>query len=105
MNQVIELDAYEFNEKIASDKSAIIIDVRTFQEYNSGHIPNSILLDIYQPSFPEKILELDREKNYLLYCRSGSRSYNAASFMLSNGFKNVNHLKDGILSWNKKLDL
>ncbi|MBK7630112.1 MAG: rhodanese-like domain-containing protein [Ignavibacteriales bacterium] len=104
MNDVINLSAPDFSDKIINDNSAVIIDVRTPQEFNDGHIPNSLLIDIYNPTFSEKITKLDKEKKYYIYCRSGNRSYYAGVFMLEQGFTNVHHLEEGILSWTEKLE-
>ena len=104
MNDIINLSAIEFSQKIKSDNSAVIIDVRTPQEFSDGHIPTSKLIDIYNPTFQSKILELDRSKNYYIYCRSGNRSYHAGGFMLAEGFTSVQHLEEGIISWTEKLE-
>ena len=104
MIELLNLNAQEFSEKIFEDEKAVIIDVRTQQEYYDGHIPSSILIDIYNPKFPQKIAELDKTKNYYIYCRSGNRSYHAGVFMLSEGFTSVQHLEDGIISWTDKLE-
>ncbi len=101
---VVNLRAQDFANKIITDESAVVIDVRTPREFTDGHIPNSILIDIYNPIFQEKVLSLDKTKNYYIYCRSGSRSYNAGMFMLSKGFSNVHHLADGIICWIDKLE-
>lgn len=105
MEELLNLNAPDFYNKITSDKLAVIIDVRTPDEYRDGHIPNSILIDIYNPKFPQKITELDKTKNYYIYCRSGNRSYHAGVFMLSEGFNFVSHLEDGIISWKEKLEI
>lgn len=105
MEELLNLNAQEFYNKITSDDMAVILDVRTPDEYNGGHIPNSILIDIYNPKFPQKISELDKDKNYYIYCRSGNRSYHAGVFMLSEGFAFVSHLEDGIISWKEKLEI
>lgn len=104
MEKLLELSKNEFAEKIFNDKLAIIIDVRTPEEFFSGHIPNSLLIDFYHPNFQKKILELPKDKNYYLYCRSGNRSFYAGNFMLQNGFDRVHHLKDGIIYWDKTLE-
>lgn len=104
MNSVVNLSASDFSDKIVNDKLAVVVDVRTLQEFNDGHIFNSLLIDIYNPTFTEKISELDKAKNYYIYCRSGSRSYHAGVFMLQQGFNNVHHLEEGINSWNASLE-
>lgn len=93
------LTSQEFYHRISTDDNAVIIDVRTPLEYRDGHLPNSILIDIYNPTFQSRILELDKSKNYYLYCRSGNRSHHAGVFMLSEGFLSVHHLEDGIIDW------
>ncbi|MBZ4683287.1 MAG: hypothetical protein PWP46_658 [Fusobacteriaceae bacterium] len=52
----------------------IVLDVRTPEEYNNGHVANSINIDFYSNKFVENIKKLDRNKKYILYCRSGNRS-------------------------------
>lgn len=104
MEELQNLNADEFSAKILNDENAIIIDVRTQQEFESGHISNALLFDIYSPKFSNKILELDKSKNYYVYCRSGNRSFHAGTFMLSEGFNSVYNLEDGIISWKDKLE-
>ena len=73
-----------------------IIDVRTKEEFEQGHINGATHIDIYSPSFEGKITELDKTKSYLVYCTSGSRSMHAVMFMRKNGFENVENLGGGI---------
>ena len=95
-----DLDSDTFGGKILNDKNAVILDVRTKEEHVVNRIPNSILIDIYQPDFLSRIDQLDRSKNYYIYCRSGSRSGNAINHMVRMGFERVYHLQYGIISWN-----
>jgi len=104
MKNPINLSAFDFQKRISSDEKAVIIDVRTPQEFNEGHIQNSVLIDIYNPNFQINILALDKTKNYYIYCRSGKRSFHAGVFMLSEGFTSVQHLEEGIISWSEKLE-
>ena len=103
-NSVINLDSDAFADKYRNDSNGVLIDVRTINEYDNGHIPESKLIDIYLPTFPQKIGELDKEKNYYIYCRSGNRSHHAGVFMLQQGFKTVFNLADGILDWHEPLE-
>jgi len=103
-NSIIELDPSEFSQKIKDDVNAVLLDVRTPNEHNDGHIPNSILMNIYDPAFIDDIQKLDRNKNYYLYCRSGNRSYQAGQLMIQLGFKNVYNLNSGILGWDEPLE-
>lgn len=98
-----ELTSNEFENEIKKNPNAVIIDVRTPAEYQSGHIPNALNIDISSAEFPEKIDELDRNKDYYVYCRSGGRSTTACQYMVSVGFKNVNNLFGGVLSYEGEL--
>ncbi len=95
---MINENPIDFETSIA-DGSVIILDVRTPEEFNEGHIEHALNIDIYGDEFAVRILALDPAKNYGVYCRSGKRSLDAIDFMESNGFTTIHHLKDGILSW------
>lgn len=83
-----------------ADENAVILDVRTVEEYNNGFIPNSVLIDIQDPAkFTEEIEKLDQSKNYYVYCRSGKRSMLACQVMENMGFTNLANLEGGILDW------
>ncbi len=103
-NNVKNINADLFEEKIKSDINAVIIDVRTHEEYRSARIPNSVLMDIYSTNFFDKIEKLDRSKSYYVYCHSGARSYSAAGEMMKIGFENVYNLAEGIISWNGEIE-
>ena len=98
------LDAETFREMLTKDTDAVLIDVRTLWENNQSRIPNSLLIDINNPVFAEEIDKLDKNKNYFLYCRSGSRSYYACAYMMKIGFKNVYNLKPGIIGWKGEVE-
>lgn len=97
---VENLSAEEFEKKLIEDKNAMLIDVRTRVEHNTSRLPNSVLIDIYHPTFLMDIHKLDRTKNYYLYCRSGNRSYIAGQQMKKMGFGEVYNLQPGIIGWN-----
>jgi len=76
-----------------------VIDVRTPGEYHSGHIPDARLLNLMDPSFKMKASELDPEKTYYVYCRSGSRSMTACRVMAEAGLKKLFNVKFGLMGW------
>jgi rhodanese-related sulfurtransferase len=80
-------------------KDFVILDVRTAEEFASGHLANAINIDIYKADFKTKISELDRNYKYLVYCRTGSRSAQAAGVMNDLGFKEIYDLGGGITRW------
>ncbi|MDX9705640.1 MAG: rhodanese-like domain-containing protein [Weeksellaceae bacterium] len=73
----------------------ILLDVRTPEEFAEGHIPNAINLDVNSENFDSKIKELDPDKTYYVYCRSGKRSTKAVNKLHQEGFHDLVHLKDG----------
>ena len=79
---------------VNSSTNLIIIDVRTREEYLAGNIPNSINVDVLSQDFKSKIDMLDKNKEYLVYCRSGNRSAIASSIMSTNGFLNIYNLQN-----------
>jgi rhodanese-related sulfurtransferase len=81
------------------EENGVLIDVRTAEEYNAGYIDGADNIDIMSPDFQTKIQELDPNKAYYIYCRSGARSASACGAMFSWGFKNVNNLANGIIGW------
>jgi rhodanese-related sulfurtransferase len=95
---MINLDASKFAEKIA-ESDVVVLDVRTPEEFNGGHILNAINIDIYNDYFNSDISTLDKSKSYAVYCRSGKRSVDASNEMDSIGFKTTYNLSGGIIEW------
>ena len=79
---------------INESTNLVILDVRTREEYLAGNIPNSINVDVLSQDFKSKIDMLDKNKEYLVYCRSGNRSAIASSIMSTNGFLNIYNLQN-----------
>ena len=101
---MIDLGQEELLEKLDDDDKAFIIDVRTEEEYEESHIPNSTLIDIKDPkSFIEEIENLDKDLNYYVYCHSGVRSVQACQIMKTFGINNVYNLLGGISEWSGEL--
>lgn len=95
---IVTVDNAGFAEAISDTSAVILIDVRTPEEFNAGHIPGAVNIDVKSPDFRDKILGLDNKKTAAVYCRSGVRSLKAASILSSEGFRVLN-LKDGFLGW------
>ena len=77
----------------------IILDVRTPREFAAGHIAGAHNIDFYAQSFAQEFKRLDREKTYLIYCRSGNRSGQLMRAVEKLQFKKVFHLERGLLDW------
>ena len=81
---------------------AIVIDVRSPQEYREAHLPNAKIINIQDADFIQKISQLDPEAHYYVYCRSGGRSSSACQLMSKQGFRNLYNLSGGIMAWKAK---
>lgn len=92
------LDAAEFAQKI-SQSTVVLLDVRTPAEFNEGHIPNAVNIDVLAEYFSADIETLDKSKEYAVYCRSGKRSVDAAYVMGEAGFDKTFNLTGGIIEW------
>ena len=86
--------------KYKSDEKAVVLDVRTEDEFNEGYIANAINIDIHSgQEFIDAIENLDKNENYYVYCRSGMRSAKACEIMNQLGFENAYNLEGGITEW------
>lgn len=92
-------EAKKLIEKNKDNPNFEIIDVRTEMEFEEGHIENAKLINIYSSDFVKKITKLDKNKTYLVYCRTGARSSYAVNIMANLKFGNVYNLAEGIINW------
>lgn len=93
------ISSKKFERKIKK-KNAVVLDVRTTEEYNESFIPKAINYNVMDSlNFVKAVQPLDKNKKYYLYCRSGRRSGKALVMMKNMGFKNVLHLSGGITAW------
>jgi len=94
-------EANELIEEKNENSEFVILDVRTIEEHETGHIPDSVNINYKSPKFKEEVSKLDKEKIYLTYCRSGTRSTESAEIMKELGFENIYMIDGGIIAWNK----
>ena len=80
--------------------SFVLLDIRTPAEVEAGHISGAVNLDFYSPTFEQGLEALDRDKTYLIYCRSGNRTGQARAMMVGLEFSTVYDLDGGINAWN-----
>lgn len=84
---------------LIADSSVIRLDVRTAKEFDEGHIPNAVNIDVLQPDFLQKALSsLPRNRTIAVNCRSGKRSKKAAELLAKKGYKVV-ELDAGFNGW------
>jgi rhodanese-related sulfurtransferase len=77
----------------------VLLDVRTPSEFAAGHIEGAVLLDFNSGNFQAEAEKLDKNKRYLVYCRTSNRSGQAVNLMKNLGFMEVYDLDGGIVAW------
>lgn len=96
------IDPVAFQTKINSLKNEQLIDVRTPEEFASGHLQNAVNINFYSSDFKEQLEKLDKTKPVMVYCKSGGRSGKAAIILKELGFTIVYNLADGVEGWKNK---
>ena len=97
--EINEISDAQFTE--IQDTYYILVDVRSAEEYESGHIQGAVNFDFYSESFQNDILTLDKSSSVILYCRTQNRSTKTANYLKENGYKEISVLTGGITSWVK----
>jgi len=92
-------EARETIRKRSGDPRFVLLDVRTPKEFQAERIERAVMVDYLSPSFRDEMAKLDREKTYLVYCRTGNRTQGALKVMRELGFRNALHLAGGITNW------
>ncbi len=88
-----------FNSALASGEYTLL-DIRTAEEHQAGHLKNAKQIDYYQTQqFSDYLDTLDKNGKYLIYCRTGHRSGLALTIMQNKGFKNVSDMDGGYNAW------
>lgn len=96
---VQKLSVADYEKKLNETSNEIIVDVRTPEEYQSGHLVNATLINYYDSDFKEQISKLDKSKPVYVYCKAGVRSASAAKILKESGFKEVYDLQGGFDAW------
>ena len=81
------------------DPDFVILDVRTPEEFDTEHIESAVNIDFYSENFRDELDTLDKEKVYLIYCRTDRRTGESLSMMRELGFTEVYNMDGGINSW------
>ena len=96
----MNLSQEDWVNQLAADENAVILDVRTEDEFNDGYIENALNIDINKgQGFIYAVDELDKSKNYYVYCKAGARSAQACQIMNQMGFENTYNLDGGFMNW------
>ncbi|MBP6413226.1 MAG: redoxin domain-containing protein [Bacteroidia bacterium] len=98
-NSATSLSVVDFSKKIKELPEAPILDVRTPEEFENGHLKGAKNIDWNADDFDSKIAGFDKNQVVFVYCLSGGRSSSAAEKMRSIGFKQVYEMEGGIMKW------
>ena len=94
----MNITAEEAKEIMDSREGYVILDVRTQEEYDQGHIPGAVLIPNTEIEAQAEALLTDKNQLILVYCRSGRRSKQAAEILVELGYTNIYEF-GGILDW------
>ncbi len=97
--EVKDVTPEEAEKILKSKKDVVVLDVRTQEEFEDGHIKGAKNLDVMDDAFAEKLGELDKNKTYVLHCAAGGRSSRVLKEMRKRDFKSVYHMNGGINAW------
>jgi rhodanese-related sulfurtransferase len=92
-------EAFNFIKEHENDPYLIILDVRTPWEFSKEHIDRAENLDFTDPDFNENVENLDKDKIYIIYCKSGRRSDKVMEIFRNLGFNNLYSIKGGFEGW------
>ncbi len=99
--QGANLSVNDFEKGIKSLNTQVL-DVRTYGEYQTGHLKNALLADwMNQEEFTKKVQSIDKSKPVYTYCHSGGRSGEATKWLIKKGYT-VFNLNGGIAAWKKE---
>ncbi len=94
---VKEIDSTELNSRLSSDEGPYLLDTRSEAEVVHGMLPDSTHLPMHL--IPLRMNDFPKDKEIVLYCRSGARSHHTCMYLMQQGMQNVINLKGGIIDW------
>lgn len=98
--QIREIASSELKARIDAGEPVEILDIRSDAEIAQGVLPNAQHLPMHL--IPLKMADLPKDRDVILYCRSGARSYHACAYLAQQGVANVVNLRGGIIDWASK---
>jgi rhodanese-related sulfurtransferase len=92
-------EAYDIIINNKDNSDFVIIDVRSREEYERGHLGKAINIDYFSESFRDELDALDKDRTYLIYCKGGKRSFETIQIMNVMNFRKVINLENGFEDW------
>ena len=100
-NGIPQMSVTELKQRLDAGEDLFILDVREPYEYQIANMGGTL---IPQREVPQRLAEIDRDREIIVQCRSGSRSQRIAEFLAQSGYSNVKNLAGGILAWADQID-
>jgi adenylyltransferase/sulfurtransferase len=91
----------ELKQRRDAGEDIFVLDVREPHEYQIANIGGTL---IPMNQVPQRLAEIDRNREIVVQCRSGARSQRVAEFLAAQGYANVKNLAGGILAWSDQID-
>nr|WP_207145013.1 rhd_2599 family sulfurtransferase [Allochromatium vinosum] len=85
------------SQRLADTEDVLLVDIRTPAEIAQGMIPDALQLPMHL--IPLKMGEIPKDRDVVIYCRSGARSYQACAYLMQQGYNRVLNLRGGIIAW------
>ena len=101
--EIVEVSIIELKNMLESNNDFVLLDVRTEIETLASSISNHSI-HIPMNEIPNRLNELDKNKETIIHCKSGKRSKKVCNYLIENNFTNVKNLKGGILAWSNEID-
>ncbi|WP_419185665.1 rhodanese-like domain-containing protein [Ferroacidibacillus organovorans] len=95
--QVVNMTSSDLDRRLKAGEKVVLIDVREPSEVAEGMISGAINIPLGE--LPDRLKEIDADKEAVIICRSGGRSTRACEILLENGFQHVKNLSGGMLGW------
>lgn len=92
-----DITADQLKSMMENEKNLLVVDVREQEEFAGGHINGAVLLPTSE--FASRFTELATDKKIVLVCATGSRSSQAAAYLVQQGYKEVYNLNGGMAAW------
>lgn len=87
------------SEIIDGGDGVVVLDIRTPEEFAEARLAGAVNIDFYADDFQDRLAELDKGTDYVLYCRTGNRTSTAREMMRDLGFSSVHEVDGGIVNW------
>ncbi len=94
-----DLSVADFQNNLNADNTALILDVRTPEEFVKGHLQNATAINFFDADFKEKVNKLDKTKAVYVYCAAGGRSAKALKILQESGFHAAYNMLGGFTGW------